>query len=205
MPQNNFSGQWKFIFWSTYSDRTAACTGVSPMILWVFFLENLEHAGPDSEIGSKKPWVLSSDEFFLQGYTKGYTRWVMVKRASPDFEFSSDFHQNTVPTRLEPSWRRSGDVLHSLWSPGEKRNSQNLWTLTITHLRKYFLSWEFFIEIYEISIQTGFGPTEINFQPIPTCEGSISVADTPWDRHQVSQVVGDRQNPAESTKSCQET
>jgi len=50
-------------------------------------------------------------------------------------------------------------------------------------LRIPISSWGFFIKISEISIKTGFGPTEINFQPIPVYEGSISVEDTVLDRY----------------------
>ena len=35
----------------------------------------------------------------------------------------------------------------------------------------------------EISVKTGSGPTEVNFQPIPAHEGSISVADNVSDSY----------------------
>ena len=59
------------------------------------------------------------------------------------------------------------------------------------------------IQNSEISIKTVFGPTEVNFQPIPACGGSISVAETVSDSYQGSRTLRNRQKPSESIKSSQ--
>ena len=66
MSQKNFSG-WITIFFreeGPHSDRTPVCTGMSPMVSRVFFLENIWCIGPDSEIKSKFQPKVRSREFF---------------------------------------------------------------------------------------------------------------------------------------------
>ena len=53
--------------------------------------------------------------------------------------------------------------------------------ITVYRLTKYILSWGIFLKNTLISVEIVSGPTEVNFQPISACGGSISVADTVSD------------------------
>ena len=78
------------------------------------------------------------------------------------------------------------------WSPPTPPNSQK-WVIetNLTTWRCYRVN-SVGIQNSEISIKTVFGPTEVNFQPIPACGGSISVAETVSDSCQGSRTLGNR-------------